>query len=709
MRRRSWLSLLQYSSLALVSATACSGDDEIGVSETTAPTGVTISTAGSFSTSVATQGETTTESTSNSGTATQGETTTAGTTDSTTTDSTTTAGTTDSTTTASTTDPTDTDSTTGVLPCTEADCNPGEFCNPDTGTCDPGCNDDTDCQGQTYCDVDSNTCKGCLVDGDCSLGTVCQGGECIPGCNDNQPCQGGLACCTGECVDPLVDLDNCGGCGIPCDAFPNADPLCDMGQCLLGACVGNFQNCDGNNANGCENNGACACNPGEQIACYSGDEDTKNVGICKEGVATCNAQGTEFGPCVGEVLPQTDEVCANAKDDNCNGQVDENPDADNDGWGVCDGDCCDSIGPNCLNPNLVNPGAFEVMGNMVDDDCDGAKDNPLPICDNNNLASNSSNPIDYAKAIDLCQITTENPPLAQKTWGVISGAFNRSNGAGTPSANARSIRPGFGSVITPKLGSRIAVLSTGNAADSNDTNPGYSPFQGGTNLGTPAAVPNDWLVANGNNLPNAPGCPDPQGGATGQDTIQLKLRVRVPTNANSFSVQMYFFSSEYPEWVCSPYNDFFVSLVTSTNNTNPFDKNIAVYKTNNNQLYPVGVNLVKATNGLFTQCKNGTVSCAYPPQANYNGCVGNNELTGTGFDPLNPAPQFGGDPGYCGSNNQVGGGTSWLKMSGNVTPGETMEIRFDIWDTGDQWYDSLVLLDSWQWSVQASQPGVSPN
>jgi hypothetical protein len=37
-----------------------------------------------------------------------------------------------------------------------------------------------------------------------------------------------------------------------------------------------------------------------------------------------------------------------------------------------------------------------------------------------------------------------------------------------------------------------------------------------------------------------------------------------------------------------------------------------------------------------------------------------------------------------------------------------MEIRFAIWDTADHIYDSLVILDDWQWSVQGSQPGIMP-
>src|SRR5690606_3731272 len=90
-----------------------------------------------------------------------------------------------------------------------------------------------------------------------------------------------------------------------------------------------------------------------------------------------------------------------------------------------------------------NPGAFEVAGNMVDDDCDGVQDNVLPACDAG-LASNSSDPLHYARAMDLCQFTTENPPLPERKWGVISGAFSRSNGSGSPAAAARAIRPGFG-------------------------------------------------------------------------------------------------------------------------------------------------------------------------------------------------------------------------------------------------------------------------
>lgn len=599
------------------------------------------------------------------------------------------------------TDPTDATSDSESESDTDPDCDPascpeGQYCGP-SGMCEPGCDADDDCPGMSTCDLDANQCVGCGGDQDCALGTVCVGGSCEPGCNDQQPCQMGFTCCTGTCVDPLVDLDHCGGCDNACPDLDNAEDVCVDGMCGLGMCDDGFGNCNGNIADGCETNGSCACEPGEMQSCYTGLPNTENVGECQSGTQVCNDEGTAFGPCMGEVLPET-EVCANNKDDNCDGVVDEDPDLDNDGYTVCGGDCCDQIGEACQNPELVNPGAFEVGGNMVDDDCDGGTDNPLPLCDNG-IASNTGDPLQYARAIDLCQFTSENAQGEDRIWGVITGSLTLANGNGSPNANSRSVRNGFGSNISNQLGSRLAVISSGHAADSNDSNPNFAQYQDGQQLGTSSAFPADWFSANNNQLPNAPGCPDVAGNSA-FDPVQLRLRIRVPTNANSFSAKMYFFSAEYPEYVCTAFNDFFVTLVDSADQDNPGDKNIAIY-TQGNNTYPVGVNILKAANGLFTQCSNGQITqCG--TASNYNGCQGVTELIGTGFD-------ITGSTLYsCGYNGRHGGGTGWLTMSGNVVPGETMEIRFTIWDTSDGLFDSTVLLDSWEWSVQASEPGVTP-
>jgi uncharacterized protein (AIM24 family) len=76
--------------------------------------------------------------------------------------------------------------------------------------------------------------------------------------------------------------------------------------------------------NGAINEGGagCVCTPGEMAACYTGPAGTLGVGICVGGLKTCDAHGTSFGPCVGEITPQP-ETCFNAVDDDCNGEVND--------------------------------------------------------------------------------------------------------------------------------------------------------------------------------------------------------------------------------------------------------------------------------------------------------------------------------------------------------------------------------------------------
>ncbi|MBK9264697.1 MAG: nucleotide-binding protein [Polyangiaceae bacterium] len=60
------------------------------------------------------------------------------------------------------------------------------------------------------------------------------------------------------------------------------------------------------------------CEPNTTSACYTGPAGTQGVGLCVEGTWTCNAQGTGYGPCTGEVVPVA-ENCATPTDENCNG------------------------------------------------------------------------------------------------------------------------------------------------------------------------------------------------------------------------------------------------------------------------------------------------------------------------------------------------------------------------------------------------------
>jgi hypothetical protein len=360
-------------------------------------------------------------------------------------------------------------------------------------------------------------------------------------------------------------------------------------------------------------------------------------------------------------------------------------DVDGDGWAPADGDCCETPADGCTVPALVNPGAFDFAGDGVDDDCNAAVDDGEATCDQA-LTTNANDPADYAKALDLCAQTVENAALAERSYGLIEAQLSLTDGTGVPATASRAIRAVFGGV-TVQRGVAMTVLSTGNAATPGQINPSFSPFETGTDAGTTSSAPGDWLDVNGDTFPTVPGCPAASSTAV-NDAVMLNLRVRVPTNAQSLRLSMNFLSAEFPEWVCSPFFDLFVALLDSGATTNPIDKNIASFELTGGATVPVSVNLASGNTGLFTQCRNGAIGCG-GTAGTINTCTGTGELVGSGFDQASAG---------CQMNDDVGGGTGWLTIHGNVVPGEIAELRLAIWDTSDHNYDSLVILDDLRWS-----------
>jgi hypothetical protein len=364
-----------------------------------------------------------------------------------------------------------------------------------------------------------------------------------------------------------------------------------------------------------------------------------------------------------------------------------------DGFTTCAGDCCDSV--ECTKPALANPGAFDAPGNGFDDDCNGVADDTILLCDQA-VTSNSTVGMDFAKAIDICQTAT----MTDKKWGVIDAKISLADGTGVPDKEGYAIRPKFGANTLPQGGVNLAILSSGGAGAKGDTAPAYHDFVSYTHTGTNTSpYPADFYAANGNMIPNAPGCPAPNG-ATANDPVMFTFRVRVPSNAKSFKLYSNFYSAEFPEWTCSAYNDFFVVLLDSTymgDPKNPTDKNLAFYQPAGSMMkVPVGVNLGHGNTGLFTQCVNGNTGCSGMP-GTISTCINTNLLAGTGFD----------DPssGSCDTNSLKGGATGWLETRGNVTPGEIITLRIAVWDTSDHILDSLAVVDGFQWSTEVAQPG----
>ena len=351
------------------------------------------------------------------------------------------------------------------------------------------------------------------------------------------------------------------------------------------------------------------------------------------------------------------------------------PDNDNDGWTTCDGDCNDS------NP-LVNPGAYD-FPNGIDDDCDGPIDNPILDC-SGGLQYTSQNAGDYAKAIDICQTTTANATGPNKKWGLISAEFRLADGTGTPAAEAHSIITSFGTVLGPRKNANFVFLSSGLAGT-----PGQPYYQAGATPqgGTPTMQPGP-IGSGGYAMPpgfptNKQGCPMPQPGAF--DPVNLKLTIRVPTNASSFAFDHSFFSAEYPEYACSNFNDIWAVLLDTKAPGIANNKDIVF----DAQGTPGSVNL-----NFFDRCVAGSTGCAGTPGFNF--CSGGkNELTGTGY----------GDPDQgCGptpTSSSIGGGTGWLTTEAPVVPGETVVVQFMVWDSSDPIYDSSAILDYFRWQTGA--------
>jgi len=359
-------------------------------------------------------------------------------------------------------------------------------------------------------------------------------------------------------------------------------------------------------------------------------------------------------------------------------------DPDGDGWTAAEGDCCELISQ-CLEPELVNPGAIEVPGDGVDNNCNNETDEELVTCSSTALYSGIT-PSSLLNAMDICKVSQNDsygivgtPELTRADGRDLICTYNMGCGSGLYQKSSIDVQTAvmgqFGtddSNVAIK-GSTMASLSSGRARDADD-----SPYATEDDTyeweAYNAAPPADFTAAHGGDLPTTKtGC---KAGSNANDSVMLSVQLKVPTNANSFSFNFRFFSQEYKKYTCTQFNDFFIAMLYTGAEGIPDDKNISFDSSGNY----ISVN----TDNFFTVCT---------PKTGYTCPDGTSALDGTGYgdtylDPI--------------GRSTYGGGTKWLTTSAPVIPGETITLKFVIWDTGDTQVDSLVLIDNFKWSAEGT-------
>ena len=336
--------------------------------------------------------------------------------------------------------------------------------------------------------------------------------------------------------------------------------------------------------------------------------------------------------------------------------ADPTGDLDGDGFSVDDGDCND------CSPQM-NPGAYDYADNLVDEDCNGALDDEPTACDTTITAMDAPDARDGARAMGLCRDQSGD------SWGLLNARYTLADGTTGIDARSHGLKETFGDVIVPREGTRMLILSSGYARAPGD--PGFeNPDLQTSWLGTTSAMPTGFPVP-------SPSCSTPISELPdAYDPAALQIDIVVPTNAESFSFDFDFYTEEFPVFICKHFNDFFVALQQPAP-TDSMLGNIAFDTIGN----PISVN-----NSFLEVCESQTAGGKFfaCPQ-------GPGDLAGTGFEGNSQEPSHAA--------------TGWLVTTSPVTPGETITLRFAVWDSGDYVLPSTVMLDNFRFNPE---PADSP-
>lgn len=414
---------------------------------------------------------------------------------------------------------------------------------------------------------------------------------------------------------------------------------------------------------------AAACGGGSDTSTSSGagagtSASSTTTGSGGSGATGGGGSGGGFNPTTAGVGGGT--TCdSGTKDD----------DKDGDGYTENDGDCndCDAN---------VNPGAVEVIASPpgdggpaptpVDEDCDDQIDNVQPSCDDN-LVEDSLDPMDGAKAIGLCKFVTS------AKWTLADGSPPPVDAVQLANFHlGHGILDGIGPNVVPQEGKKMLEVSSGTARKPGEPGFVHRNFDKGYQGNAPLGFPKE-----------SPSCPGVTTGAV-HDATALEVTVHTPTNVKSFSFDFNFFTFEWPQYICTTYNDFFIANLT------PFPMG----QTDGNISFDQNGNPISVNNAFLDVCGcpgNPPGKCTVPPNAapgaptkDFNCSLGKTGvvLTDWAVDNINNPDGW------------TNGSTGWLQTSAPVAKDSDITIRFVIYDSGDGSVDSSTMIDNWQWSAE---------